>query len=60
MDRVTASRMGVAAVDALMQDKSSIMIGLVNNQINEMHFSQSVKMHKSVNQELYELAHMLI
>ncbi len=60
MDRVTASRMGLAAVDALKQNKSSIMIGLVNNQINEMHFSQSVKMHKSVNQELYELAHMLI
>ncbi len=60
MDRVTASRMGVAAVEALRQNKSSIMIGLVNNQINEMHISQSVKMHKSVNQELYNLVYMLI
>jgi len=32
-DRIIASRMGVAAIDALLDEQRSIMIGIVNNEI---------------------------
>jgi 6-phosphofructokinase 1 len=59
-DRVTASRMGVAAVEAIMHGKKAIMIGLVNGEINEMPLNQTVKMHKSVNKQLYKMLDMLV
>lgn len=35
MDRVLATQLGVAAVDAIKQGKTNIMVGMLNNQINE-------------------------
>ena len=59
-DRVTASRMGVAAVEALLDDQKSIMIGLVNNEIVHVPLNKTVKLHKDVNRDLLELADILI
>ncbi len=59
-DRVTASRMGVAAVEALLDDQKSIMIGLVNNEIVHVPLNKTVKLHKDVNPELLKLADILI
>ncbi len=59
-DRVTASRMGVAAVEALLDDQKSIMIGLVNNEIVHVPLNKTVKLHKDVNRELLEIADILI
>jgi len=58
-DRVTASRMGAAAIDALLDDQKSIMIGIVNNEIVHVPLSKSVKMHKNVNMELLKLAEVI-
>jgi 6-phosphofructokinase 1 len=58
-DRVTASRMGAAAIDALLDDQKSIMIGLVNNEIVHVPLSKSVKLHKSVNMELLKLSEVI-
>jgi 6-phosphofructokinase 1 len=58
-DRVTASRMGAAAIDALLDDQKSIMIGVVNNEIVHVPLSKSVKLHKSVNTELVNLANVI-
>lgn len=58
-DRVTASRMGAAAIEALIDDQKSIMIGIVNNEIVHVPLSKSVKMHKSVNMELLKLAEVI-
>jgi 6-phosphofructokinase 1 len=58
-DRVTASRMGAAAVDALLDNQQSIMIGIVNNEIVNIPLSKSVKMHKDVNRELLKLSEMI-
>lgn len=58
-DRVTASRMGAAAIDALLDGQKSIMIGIVNNAIVRVPLSKSVKMHKSVNMELLKLAEVI-
>ncbi len=59
-DRVTASRMGAAAVQALLDDQKSIMIGLVAEDITSVPLSKTVKMHKEVEAELVQLADILV
>jgi 6-phosphofructokinase 1 len=59
-DRVTASRMGIAAVDAMLNDQRSIMIGIANNDITHVPLNKTVKMHKTVNKELLLLNDQLI
>jgi len=58
-DRVTASRMGHAAVEALLDDQKSVMVGLKNNEVVQVPFRKAVKTHKDVNWELLELASIL-
>jgi 6-phosphofructokinase 1 len=58
-DRVSASRMGVAAIEALLDDQKSIMIGLVNGQITHVPLSKTVKAHKHVGKEYLDAAHIL-
>jgi 6-phosphofructokinase 1 len=59
-DRVTASRMGAAAIEALLDDQKSIMIGLVNDEIVNVPLSKTIKLHKNLNQKLLELSEILI
>jgi 6-phosphofructokinase 1 len=59
-DRMTASRMGVAAVDALLDDQKSIMIGLSNGEIVHVPLNKTVKLHKEVNKRLLDVANILI
>jgi len=59
VDRVAASRMGVAAVNALIQSKKNIMIGLKNNTIVEVPLDQTVKINKQIPQEYLKVAKLL-
>lgn len=59
-DRVVATRMGAAAVEALMDDQKSIMIGIVNNEIVHVPLNKTVKLHKDVDHSLLSLADILI
>ena len=59
-DRVAASRMGVAAIDALLDDQQSIMIGLLNNEIVHVPLNKTVKLHKDINNEMLTVADLLI
>lgn len=43
MDRVLASRLGVAAVEGLLEGKTDVMAGLVNKEIVFTPFSQAIK-----------------
>lgn len=43
MDRVLASRLGVAAVDALLEGKTNVMAGQINREIVFTPFSQTIK-----------------
>jgi 6-phosphofructokinase 1 len=58
-DRVTASRMGAAAIDALLDDQKSIMIGIVNNEIVHVPLSKSIKLHKHINRDMLKLVEQL-
>ena len=58
-DRVLASRLGVASVDALLSGKNGEMIGVVNNQLQYTPFESAIKHNKGLNKELLELANIL-
>lgn len=51
-DRILASRMGAAAVDALLDDQRNVMIGIKNDEIVYVPFSKAIKNDKPINQEL--------
>ena len=50
-DRILASRMGVAAVDALLDGQRNIMIGIVNNEIVYVPFTKAIKDDKPVDKD---------
>lgn len=58
-DRIIASRMGVAAIDALLDEQRSIMIGIVNNEIVHVPFTKAIKDDKPVNEKLLGVLQML-
>ncbi len=58
-DRVTASHMGAAAVDALLDDQQSIMIGIVNKKIVHVPFNKAIKNTKPINDELLTISEIL-
>ncbi len=58
-DRIIASRMGVAAIDALMDEQRSIMIGIVNDEIVHVPFTKAIKDDKPVNESLLGVLHIL-
>lgn len=58
-DRVSASRLGFAAVEALMDDQKSTMVGIQNNEIVLVPFRKAIKLHKDVNRDMLEIAEIL-
>jgi len=58
-DRVLASQLGVAAVDALLDDQKSIMVGLVNREVVHVPFNQTLKNKKALNSGLLRLMDVL-
>lgn len=52
IDRILASRMGAAAIDALLDDQRNVMIGMQNDQIVYVPFSKAIKKNKPVNENL--------
>ncbi len=58
-DRIIASRMGVAAIDALMDEQRSIMIGIVDNEIVHVPFTKAIKDDKPVNENLLGVLQIL-
>jgi 6-phosphofructokinase 1 len=59
IDRVNASRLGHAAVEALLDDQKSVMVGISNGEITLVPFRKAVKLHKDVNRDLITLAEIL-
>ena len=51
-DRILASRLGVAAVEALKEGQRNIMIGIKNDQVVYVPISKAVKIDKPIDPEL--------
>ena len=58
-DRVMASQLGVAAVEALLDNQQSIMVGFMNREIVHVPFNRTIKHHKDVNRRLVEIIDIL-
>ena len=52
--------MGVAAIEALIDDQKSIMVGLVNGEIVHVPLNKTIKLHKDVSRDLLAIADLLI
>ncbi len=58
-DRILASELGAAAVDALLDGKSDVMVGRIDKRIVFTPLRETWEKRKNLNQDLYELARML-
>lgn len=51
-DRILASRLGAAAIDALLEDQRNVMIGIENDEIVYVPFSKAIKNQKGIQKDL--------
>lgn len=58
-DRVLAGRLGVKAVELLIEGKSNVMVGINNNKITATDLEKAVKLHHNINKELLKVADIL-
>jgi 6-phosphofructokinase 1 len=59
MERVRASRMGIAAVKALLEGRKGEMVGEVNNKIVFTPFEKAIKHHMEINPSMLEMVEIL-
>jgi len=58
-DRVAATQMGVAAIEALLDDQKSIMIGLKNDEIVHVPFIKVAKLDHDINSNLLRIQKLI-
>jgi 6-phosphofructokinase 1 len=58
-DRVLASRMGVKAVESLMEGKTNYMVGLKNNKMELTPLNQAIKGKSKINLELLRVSDIM-
>ena len=58
-DRILASRLGVASVEALLDDQQSVMVGISNDSVELTPLSRAIKYDKEVNTKLLDTIHIL-
>ncbi|NVJ89362.1 MAG: 6-phosphofructokinase [Flavobacteriaceae bacterium] len=58
-DRVLASRMGVKAVESLLDGKSNLMVGLVNDKIQLTPLEKAIKGQSKINKELIRVSEIM-
>ena len=58
-DRIYASRMGRASIDALMEGQRNVMIGIKNDQIVYVPFTKAIRDDKPINPALLDTIKIL-
>jgi 6-phosphofructokinase 1 len=58
-DRILASRLGMAAVEGLINGKKSVMVGIENDKITYTSFKLAISKTKAINEELMRLVNIL-
>ena len=58
-DRIIASRMGVASIQALLEGQRNVMIGIDNDKIVYVPFVKAIKNDKPIDRELVNVLHEL-
>ena len=54
-DRILASRMGVAAIQALLENQRNVMIGIKENEIDYIPFKRAIKKDREISDELLQV-----
>jgi 6-phosphofructokinase 1 len=58
-DRLLASRLGVAAIDALLEGKHDVMTGVVNGEVLHTSFKEAIGKRKELNTDLFRVLSIL-
>ncbi len=58
-DRVLASRMGIHAVESLLDGKSNVMVGVINDKMQLTPLDQAIKGESAINKELLRVTDIL-
>ncbi|MEZ5014854.1 MAG: 6-phosphofructokinase [Chitinophagales bacterium] len=58
-DRILGSRLGMAAVEALMEGKKNMMAGIINDEVVFTPFEQATKHHMDINHDMLRLVEIL-
>jgi 6-phosphofructokinase 1 len=58
-DRVLASRMGVKAVETLIEGKHNVMVGTINNKLELYPIDKAVKGHSKIDEELLRVSDIM-
>ena len=58
-DRVLASRLGVKAVESILDGKSNYMVGLLNDKIELTPLEQAIKGHSQIDRELLRVSDIM-
>ena len=58
-DRVLASRLGVAAVEALLEGKTNVMAGIRGHKVVYTQFDEAIKKHNEIDKDLVKVADLL-
>ncbi|CAM2894669.1 6-phosphofructokinase [Flavobacterium succinicans] len=58
-DRVLASRLGVKAVESILEGKSNLMVGLLNNKVELTPLEQAIKGHTEIDRELLRVSDIM-
>lgn len=58
-DRVLASRLGVKAVELLLDGESNAMVGLINNSVKVTDIEEAIKAGHNINKELLRISDIL-
>jgi len=58
-DRILGSRLGMAAVEALVDGKKNVMAGLINDELVFTPFANATKHHMDINKQMLKLVEIL-
>ncbi len=58
-DRVLASRMGVKAVESLLEGKTNLMVGIIDNEIVLTPIEEAIKGHTKIDRELIRVSDIM-
>ncbi|OCL25289.1 6-phosphofructokinase [Orenia metallireducens] len=58
-DRLIASRLGAASVDALLAGETNKMVGIIHNKVEISDIKDAIEGNKEFDEELYQLANIL-
>ncbi len=58
-DRILASRLGLGAVEGLMNNLKNVMVGIVNNEIVYTPFRDTIRLPKPINEDMLRMVKIL-